>query len=133
MTTVDRRHFLTTAGAAASGLSLLASGSRAASAKKDRIKIGQIGTAHAHAAGVFSQLRKVTDDYELVGIVENDPKRRKMLGDSYQDVKLITEEQLLNTKGLQAVVVETEVQDLLPTARGCVEAVLNISHHTPAR
>jgi len=102
-----------------------------ANRKKQRIKIGQIGTGHAHASGVFSQLLK-TDDYEVVGIVENDPVRRKRLGDSWQGVKLISEEQLLNTKGLQAVVVETEVQDLLPTARRCVDAGMNIHLDKPA-
>ena len=132
MSILDRRNFLTTAGAAAASLSLVTSNSRAATAKKEKIKIGQIGTGHAHARGVFSQLRQVTDDFEIVGIVENDPKRRKALGDSYQDVKLISEEQLLNTKGLQAVVVETEVQDLLPTARRCVEAGMNIHLDKPA-
>jgi predicted dehydrogenase len=130
MTSIDRRHFLSTAGAAC--LSMAASSSTASVGKKEKIKIGQIGTGHAHARGVFSQLRQVTDDYELVGIVENDPQRRKALGDSYQGVKLIGEEQLLNTKGLQAVVVETEVQHLLPTARRCVEAGMNIHLDKPA-
>jgi len=130
MTNIDRRIFLSSAGAAC--LSMAASSSRAAGVKKDKIKIGQIGTGHAHASGVFSQLQQVTDDYELVGIVENDPKRRKTLGGSYKGVKLISEEQLLNTKGLQAVVVETEVQDLLPTARRCVEAGMNIHLDKPA-
>ena len=132
MTTINRRDFLGAAGAAAAGLSLIASSGQAADSKKEKIKIGQIGTGHAHASGVFSQLRQVTDDYEVVGIVENDPKRRKSLGDSYQGVKLISEKQLLNTKGLQTVVVETEVQDLLPTARRCVEAGMNIHLDKPA-
>ena len=132
MTNIDRRNFLTSTGAAAAGLSLVTSPSRAASVKKEKIKIGQIGTGHAHASGVFSQLRQVTEDFELIGIVENDPKRRKALGDTYQGVKLISEEQLLNTKGLQAVVVETEVQDLLPTARRCAEAGMNIHLDKPA-
>jgi len=130
MTYIDRRHFLSTAGAAC--LSMAASSSGASIVKKEKIKIGQIGTGHAHASGVFSQLSQVADDYELVGIVENDRERRKSLGDSYQGVKLISEEQLLNTKGLQAVVVETEVQDLLPTARRCVEAGMNIHLDKPA-
>ena len=131
MTTVDRRNFLTGASAAAACLPLAASSVRGA-ARKDKIKIGQIGTGHAHAAGVFRQLQQVTDDYELIGIVENDEQRRKKLGDSYQGVKLISEEQLLNTPGLQAVVVETEVQDLLPTARRCVSAGMNIHLDKPA-
>ena len=132
MTNVDRRDFLANAGAVAAGLSLVASEARAAGGRKEKIRIGQIGTGHAHAKGVFSQLRQVTDDYELIGIVENDPVRRKTLGASFQGVKLISEEQLLNTKGLQAVVVETEVQDLLPTARRCVEAGMNIHLDKPA-
>ena len=130
MKNIDRRDFLLSAGAATC-LSM-ASTSTAASTKKEKIKIGQIGTGHAHASGVFSQLRQVTDDYEIVGIVENNPQRRKALGDSYQGVKLISEEQLLNTKGLRAVVVETEVQDLLPTAQRCVAAGMNIHLDKPA-
>ena len=129
MTLIDRRSFLTTVGTASASLSLVA---RAATVKQEKIKIGQIGTGHAHASGVFSQLLKVSNDFEVVGIVENDPRRRKALGDEYQGVKLISEEQLLNTKGLKAVVVETEVQDLLPTAERCVEAGMNIHLDKPA-
>lgn len=131
MKVVDRRDFLAAASATAASLSVAASGGRA-DEKKEKIKIGQIGTGHAHASGVFSQLRQVTDDFEVVGIVENDPKRRQALGDAYQGVKLISEEELLNTKGLQAIVVETEVQELLPTARRCVEAGMNIHLDKPA-
>ncbi len=136
MTSVDRRAFL--AGTAAAGLSLAADSSqpatagRVARAKKPKIKIGQIGTGHAHARGVFGQLKQVTDDFELVGIVENDPERRKAIGTEYQGVKVITEEQLLNTSGLQAVVVETEVQDLLPTANRCIDAGMHIHLDKPA-
>jgi predicted dehydrogenase len=130
MKKMERRDFLLSASAAA--CLGIASTSSAAQAKKEKIKIGQIGTGHAHASGVFSQLRQVTDDYEIVGIVENNPQRRKALGDSYQGIKLISEEELLNTKGLQAVVVETEVQDLLPTAQRCVAAGMNIHLDKPA-
>jgi len=136
MTSVDRRTFL--AGTAAAGLSLAADSSqpataaRVARAKKPRIKIGQIGTGHAHARGVFAQLKQVTDDFELVGIVENDPERRKAIGAEYQGVKVISEEQLLNTRGLQAVVVETEVPELLPTANRCIDAGMHIHLDKPA-
>jgi predicted dehydrogenase len=131
MMTLDRRRFLAGVSAAASGMAVAAEQSAAADAKKEKIKIGQIGTGHAHASGVFGQLKQ-TDDYEIVGVVENDAKKRESLGGAYQGVKLISEEQLLNTKGLQAVVVETEVQDLLPTAKRCVEAGMNIHLDKPA-
>ena len=129
---LDRRNFLTAAGSMATSLALSNTESHGSSPKKDKIKIGQIGTGHAHASGVFSQLRQVTDDYEVVGVVENDPARRKSLGGTYQGVKLISEQQLLNTPGLQAVVIETEVQHLLPTARRCVQAGLHIHLDKPA-
>ena len=129
MKKIERRDFLLSASAAA--CLGIASTSTASTARKAKIKIGQIGTGHAHASGVFSQLRQ-TDDFEIVGIVENDPQRRKGLGDSYQGVKLISEEELLNTKDLQAVVVETEVKDLLPTAQRCVKAGMNIHLDKPA-
>ena len=129
----NRRKFLTTTSSAAAGLSMLTVTDQVMGReKKSKIKIGQIGTGHAHARSVFSQLKRVTEDFELVGIVENDPQRREKLGDSFQEVKLISEEQLLNTKGLQAVVVETEVQDLLPTANRCAAAGMNIHLDKPA-
>ena len=131
MSTLDRRNFLTMASAAAAGLSLADSAANAAAGRKPKIKIGQIGTGHAHAGGVFRQLKQAAD-FEVVGIVENDPQRRKALKGMYQGVKLISEEQLLNTQGLQAVVVETEVQDLLPTANRCVAAGMNIHLDKPA-
>ena len=132
MKSLDRRNFLAYAASSTAALSLATSGTHARGADKEKIKIGQIGTGHAHASGVFSQLKQVTDDYELVGIVENDPQRRKALGDEYQGVTLISEEQLLNTPGLKAVVVETEVKDLLPTASRCVKAGMNIHLDKPA-
>ena len=129
MKKLARRDFLLSAGAAAC-VSIASSGTSAA-AKKAKIKIGQIGTGHAHASGVFSQLRQ-TDDFDIVGIVENNPQRRQALGDRYQGVKLISEQRLLNTPGLQAVVVETEVPELLPTAKRCAAANMHIHLDKPA-
>ena len=87
MKKLERRDFLLSAGAAAcagiASASSTATAATAATAKKAKIRLGQIGTGHAHASGVFSQLRQ-TDDFEIVGIVENDPRRRQGLGDSYQ-------------------------------------------------
>ena len=131
MSTVDRRKFIAAASAAAT-VSLATSRATSSDSKHEKIKIGQIGTGHAHAGGVFTQLRQATDDFELVGIAENNSERRKGLDGEFQGVKLISEEELLNTKGLQAVVVETEVQDLLPTARRCVDAGMNIHLDKPA-
>ena len=86
-----------------------------------RIRIGQIGTKHAHAAGKLSALRSLDGLFEVVGVVEPDRERRRQLAesDAYRDVRWMEEEQLLNAPGLQAVAVETDVNELVETALRC--------------
>jgi predicted dehydrogenase len=114
--------------------SLAAVGYHASATESGKIKIGQIGTKHAHASGKTSTIRKFSDLYELVGVVEPDAKRREQLQENsiYRDVKWISEEELLNTSGLQAVAVETEVRHLLPVAERCVRAGMHIHLDKPA-
>jgi hypothetical protein len=75
----SRREFLAASGLAAAG-AVLSGGVSAAqdgiSAKKQPIKIGQIGTANQHAYKIGT-LRKLTDLFEVVGFVEDDPKLRE--------------------------------------------------------
>ena len=113
----SRRDFLLTT-AAASLAPFVARG-----AEQPRIRIGQIGTAHAHAAGKMDTLR-ASADFEVVGLVEPDAARRASLENSktYAGLPWMTEEQLLNTPGLQAVAVETAVRDLVPTGARCIAA-----------
>ena len=82
-----------------------------------KIRVGQIGTKHAHAAGKMDAYRR-SNAYEVVGVVEPDPERRARVERSatYRGLRWMTEEQLLNVKGLQAVAIETEVRDLLAAA-----------------
>ena len=88
-----------------------------------KIKIGQIGTAHGHASGKLEVYRK-SEDFEVVGIVEPDPKLRKQAEGQapFTDVPWMTVEQLLAVPGLQAVAIETEPRHLLTHAEKCVEA-----------
>ncbi|MHC4167131.1 MAG: Gfo/Idh/MocA family protein [Planctomycetota bacterium] len=99
-----------------------------------RIKVGQIGTAHAHAAGKMATLRKLRDHYDVVGIAEPEPERRSKLKNhsAYRGLKWISEEQLLNTPGLEAVAVETDIPELVPTAMRCVSAGVHIHLDKPA-
>src|SRR5688572_22819973 len=78
-----------------------------------RIKIGQIGVGHAHASKL-SVYRK-SPDYEVVGIVEPDAALRKRAEarDPFRGLPWMTRDELLGTPGLQAVLVETRVEDLL--------------------
>ena len=99
-----------------------------------RIKVGQIGTKHAHASGQMTTIRELSDTYEVVGVVEPDESRRQQMKSSkaYAGLPWLTEEQLLNTPGLQVVAVETEVRDLLATAQRCVDAGMHIHLDKPA-
>ncbi len=123
----SRRDFLLTT-AAASLAPFIARG-----AEKPRIRIGQIGTAHAHAAGKMDTMR-ASADFEVVGVVEPDDARRARLEDSktYTGIPWMTDEQLLNTPGLQAVAVETAVRDLVVTGARCIAAGKHIHLDKPA-
>jgi predicted dehydrogenase len=126
---VQRREFLAT-GLAASTLAVCHSS--AAHGSKPPIKIGQIGVGHAHAGklGVYRR----SADYEVVGIVEPDPELRRQAEsqEPYRDLPWMTQEQLLNVPGLQAVLVETQVRDLLNTAEACIAAGKHIHLDKPA-
>jgi len=138
---ISRREFLSRSseiagagvlGLAASPVLLKSNIARAANPDK-RIKIGQVGTSHPHARGKMEALRKLGREYEVVGIVEPDWKNRTAAKnrDAYKDLKWMTEEQLFNTKGLQAVAVETEMCDLVSTAMRCVNAGMHIHLDKP--
>jgi predicted dehydrogenase len=103
-----------------------------ARADKPRIKVGQIGTGHGHATKLAVYRR--SEDYEVVGVVEPDEKLRlqAMFSPAFRDVKWLTRDQLLNTPGLQAVLVETKVRDLLDTTEACVAAGKHVHLDKPA-
>src|SRR5437879_1719816 len=92
--------------------SLPSAGVRAAETTKPRLKIGQIGVGHAHAPKL--EVYRKSPDYEVVGIVEPDKDLRERASEqpAFRDLKSMTEEQLLGTPGLAAVLVETRVRDL---------------------
>ena len=132
---LSRRDFLrtsTVAGLAVSGMAAFGSAG-AQSVKPPKIRIGQIGTGHAHASGKMETMRK-SDEFEVVGVVESDPRRRADAEKSktYEGLKWMTVEQLLNVPNLQAVAVETQVKDLLNTAALCIAAGKHIHLDKPA-
>lgn len=138
MNTFDRRQLLTSAAGAGASVTLgrwLAQTVTAADAPKQPIKIGQIGTGHERASGKISTLRKLSDYYEVVGIVESDPELRKKHENhpTYRGLTWMTEEQLLNTQGLQAVAVEVDSDDdhLMDIAERCISAGMHIHLDKP--
>jgi len=138
MNTLDRRHLLTTAvgaGAAVAAGRWLEPTATAADPPKQRIKIGQIGTGHEHASAKMATFRKLSDHYEVVGIAESDPELRKRNenNSAYRGLTWMTEEQLLNTKGLQAVAVEVNSGDdrLIPITANCIDVGMHVHLDKP--
>jgi predicted dehydrogenase len=128
--TMRRRSFLQRA--ATSSILLGTAASTSADPQKPRIKLGQIGVGHAHATKLAAYRK--SPDYEVVAIVEPDDGLRKRAesNPAFKELKWMTREQLLNVAGLQAVLVETQVKDLLDNAEACVAAGKHVGIDKPA-
>lgn len=109
-----------------------AQGAERSAREGGRIKVGQIGVAHAHASKL--SVYRTSLDYEVVGVCEADAElRRRAEGQAaFRGVSWMTQEQLLDVPGLQAVLVETEVRDLLRVAEACVERGKHVHIDKPA-
>lgn len=130
MTETNRRSFLA-ATAASFGVGQAFGGWGAGSA---RIKVGQIGTKHAHASGKMDTIRKFSEIFDVVGVVEKDETQRHRMANTktYGDLTWMTQEQLLNVSELQLVLVETDIDDLLVVAERCVSAGKHVHLDKPA-
>lgn len=117
-----RRTFLAAAGVAATDAVL--GGRAAAAAAGSPLKIGQIGTAHAHAAGKMAAMRTFPELWEVVGLVEPEAERRESgaADKAYAGVPRRTEAELLAVPGLRAVAVETRIEDSCATALRVIRA-----------
>lgn len=128
-----RRDFVAsglTGAALASGLST-ASVSGVESA--DRIRIGQIGTKHPHALGKMKGVQSLPDLYQVVGLVEPDDEQWAAVGEKYEGVRRFkSPEELFAVENLQAVVVETDIPELVPSAKLCAERGFHIHLDKPA-
>ncbi len=130
-----RRKFLTYVGGGAMvhGLSPFLAGAAASDTpSKQRLRVGQIGVGHAHA-GKLAVYRR-SPDYEVVGLVEPDAELRQLAERqaAFRGLPWLTREQLLRTPGLDAVLVETKVRDLLDNAAACVAAGKHVHLDKPA-
>ena len=89
-----------------------------------KIRIAQIGTSHAHAAGKMDTVRKLSDLYEVVGIAEPIAAQRSAANKqtAYKDLRWLTEEELLSDPSIDAIVIETTLEDSPRAAIACIEA-----------
>jgi predicted dehydrogenase len=130
VTPQPRRAFLQRLGGAA--LAWSAAPSLAGDEKPRRIKVGQIGIGHAHAGKLA--VYRAAADYEVVGVVEPDANLRKRAEGqaAFKGLRWLTRDQLLDAPGLEAVLVETRVGDLLENAEACVAAGKHVHIDKPA-
>ena len=87
-----------------------------------RIKLGQLGIGHNHAEGYMEAFRRHPELYEIVGYAETDASwifRRGSLP-CYAGVPRLSVEELLEKS--DAILVETEVETILPAAKLCIDA-----------
>lgn len=126
---MNRRRFLISS----TGALLVAPLAGYSNSYTSRIRIGQIGTQHAHASGKMKAIRDQPEAYELIGVVESDPNERakRLNSAAYEGVNWMTEEELFNVPGLEAVAIETLVKELVPTALRCIRAGLHIHLDKP--
>jgi len=127
---MQRRQWLKQSGA---GVLATAAGFHANASQAGKpIRVGQIGVSHAHASKL--SVYRASKDYEVVGLVEPDDNlwNASQKQDAFRGLKRLTRDELLNTPGLQAVVVETHVKDLLENAEACVRAGKHVHIDKPA-
>ena len=86
-----------------------------------RIKIGQIGLAHAHGEGKMHAVRKFPELFEVVGYSESNDEIVKMRAekDAYKGLLRMSEEELLSK--VDAVLVECEIKRLTEVAEKCIK------------
>ncbi|MGE9268462.1 MAG: Gfo/Idh/MocA family protein [Verrucomicrobiales bacterium] len=133
---MNRRDFVKNTTLATTALGASSLSARAAGEKPAKIKIGQIGIGHSHAGARMRSLRKLSEHFEVVGIVDDsdfsDEMARGGKGNEYKGLPWLSEKELLATPGLQAVIVETSNLQLVPTATRCMERGLAINMDKPS-
>ncbi len=100
-----------------------------------RIRIGQIGVSHEHAAAKMASLRAMSDVYEVVGVVDDRDSSAARFPKAdmspYEGLAWMTEDQLFATPELAAVMIETANLDLVPTALRCMQRGLAMHMDKP--
>jgi predicted dehydrogenase len=135
MAKIDRRTWLQGASASALLAALspdLQAQDAPAGRARPRIKIGQMGVGHAHATKL--SVFRASPDYEVVGIVEPDAALREKARSqpAFRNLRWMSRDELLDVAGLDAVLVETRVRDLLDVAEACIAAGKHVHLDKPA-
>ena len=92
-----------------------------------KFKIGQIGIGHNHAQGHMEAFRLHPDLFEIVGYSENSEYWLKKRGGlaCYDGIARLGEDELIDK--CDALLVETEVPDLMAAARKCIDRIFTLT------
>ena len=98
-----------------------------------KLKIAQIGVLHEHADGVMKTLRnQLSDVFEVVAIAPEEGKVSESLAlPCYAGLNRVSIDEVFELPELDAVFVETEMRQLVPVARRCLEHGLPIHIDKP--
>lgn len=118
---MNRRRFLSqTAAASLAGATFLSNPHESMARRSDppKVRVGVIGTSHAHGPAKTATVRELADSFDLVGVVEPSASRRHVCQSlpEFANVRWLNEDELFATADLQAVIIETDFADLLPAA-----------------
>ena len=93
---------------------------------KRKARVVLWGVTHNHAKGKFDALRKLKDDYEIVGIVDNSASKVMRMAEpkmkNYKDYPKFTPEQVINEVKPDLAVIEVSNQELVDVAKMCADA-----------
>lgn len=104
-----------------------------------KVKVVQIGIRHEHAAGKMDSLRKMTDLFDIAGVVDEKDFAHNATYLAYEDMLVkpfeglprLTLEEALDLPGLEGVLVEVPNLDLVPVAMKCMEKGLPMHMDKP--
>ncbi len=75
---------------------------------KNKVRIAQIGTGHDHAPMTFDSMRKLTEDFDVLGIAEPvEAHLDRLQNGPYRDARVFTVDELLDMD-LDAIAIETD-------------------------
>ncbi len=87
-----------------------------------KVRVVQWGICHEHASGKFGSLKKLPDDFELVGVVDDRSSKTARYVDDfkiYDDVPRLSKDRVFADESIDAVLVEVSNDDLVNVGMLC--------------
>ena len=97
-----------------------------------RVKVVQLGTTHPHASGIFKCMKELPDVFEIMGVAEpSDEHWHNLESELYKGTPIWTVADILKSRDIDAVIVETDEKDSTRYAQSVADAGINIHIDKP--